>query len=151
MSDILVIGIGSDLRGDDGVGLAVARRLQNQVPPGVRVIEHHGDGVSLISEWQGVDRVILVDAAAFGAEPGTIVRFNPPFAPLPARISASSTHAFGLEEALELSRQLDQLPKSLVVYGIEGKSFSFGTDLSMEVDLAVEAVVGQILQDISTD
>lgn len=147
----MVIGIGSDLRGDDGVGLAVARRLQNQIPPGVRVIEHHGDGLSLLSEWQGVDRVILVDAVSSGAEPGTIVRFKPPFAPLPALISASSTHAFGLEEAIELAGKLDQLPKSLTVFGIEGKSFSFGAELSMEVDLAVELVVEQILQEISEE
>ncbi|MGB3714250.1 MAG: hydrogenase maturation protease [Candidatus Promineifilaceae bacterium] len=149
MTEFLVIGIGSDLRGDDGVGLVVARQLQDQVPPGARVIEHYGDGTSLISAWEGVDHVILVDAVSSGAEPGTIYRFDAHSAPLPARISASSTHAFGLEEAMELARQLDQLPKSLVVYGIEGKSFSNGTVLSMEVDLAVEVVVEQILQEIS--
>jgi hydrogenase maturation protease len=150
MTEFLVIGIGSELRGDDSVGLVVARQLKNQVPPGVRIIEHYGDGTALISAWQGVDKVILIDATSSGAESGTIVRFDALSAPLPARISASSTHAFGLEEALELSRQLDQLPMSLVIYGIEGKSFSFGTDLSREIALAVEAVVGQILVEIST-
>lgn len=150
MSSILVIGIGSDFGSDDRAGLLVARRLKNQVHSCVQVLEHDGDGMSLILAWHGVEHVIIVDAASSGAEPGTYYRFDAFSDPFPARITASSTHDFGLQEAIDLARQLDQLPKSLVIYGIEGKSFSFGADLSMEVDRAVEAVVGQILEEIST-
>jgi len=150
MTSSIVIGIGSDLRGDDGVGLVVAGRLRTLVPEGVVVIEHRGDGTGLISAWQDADQVIVVDAAKSNAEPGTIFRFDTASLPLPEPLSVTTSHAFGLEEALGLADQLDKLPNSLVIYGIEGKSFSFGNELSTEVERAIEPVIEQILNDVTT-
>ena len=151
MTNTLVIGLGSDLRGDDSVGLVIARMLRDLVPPGTKVIEYLGDGLSLISVWQDADVVIVVDAAKSGAAPGTIHRFDDLSAPLQTQLSNTTSHAFGLEEAIELARQLDQLPRSLVIYGIEGKSFDFGTELSAEVKQAAEDVVTQLLQEIGSE
>ena len=41
MGTLLVIGIGSDFRGDDAAGLLAARRLS--AVPGVHAVEHRGD------------------------------------------------------------------------------------------------------------
>jgi hydrogenase maturation protease len=147
----LIIGIGSDLRGDDAAGLVAARQLRNRVPSGVEVIEHHGDGTALITHWLEFDHVIVIDAMISGAETGVIRRIDALSDSLPPQLSASSTHSFGLEEALDLARQLNQLPKRLVVYGIEGKSFSMGTGLSSGVQEAVSVVVEQILQEVSNN
>lgn len=38
--------IGNDTRGDDAVGLVVARRLQHDMPVGVTEPEVHGEGLS---------------------------------------------------------------------------------------------------------
>ena len=43
---------------------------------------------------------------------------------------ASSTHALGLADAVELARSLGRLPQRVVVYGIEGAAFEFGNGLS---------------------
>ena len=148
MNEILVIGVGNAFRGDDGVGLVVARRLQELVPPDVTVLEQGGEGAALMETWQGASHVILVDAAASGAEPGTIHRFEATNQPLPIQFFNYSTHAFSLAEAVEMARQLDQLPPNLVVYGIEGQSFSFGQDLSPEVEAAAGVIIQQVLQDL---
>jgi hydrogenase maturation protease len=71
----------------------------------------------------------------------TIYRFDALRQQLPASYSFSSTHAFGVAEAIQLARALDQLPASLIVYGIEGKKFVAGTELSPEVERAVQEVV----------
>jgi len=55
-----------------------------------------------------------------------------------------STHGLGLSEAITLARVLDRLPHRLRVYGIEGRQFEPGTEVSPEVKLAVEEVVRQI-------
>jgi len=151
MTNTLVIGLGSDLRGDDSVGLVIARRLHGLDQPGTKVIEHLGDGLSLITVWQDADVVIVVDAAKSGAAPGTIHRFDALLAPLQIQLSNTTSHAFGLEEAIELARQLNQLPRSLVIYGIEGESFDLGTELSAEVKQAAEEVVTQLLQEIGSE
>jgi hydrogenase maturation protease len=151
MTNTLIIGLGSDLRGDDSVGLIIARRLHGLVQPGIKVIEYLGDGLSLITAWQDADVVIVVDAVKSGAAPGTIHRFDALSAPLQTQLSTTTSHAFGLGEAIELAHQLDQLPQSLVIYGIEGKSFDLGTELSAEVEQAAEEVVTRLLQEIGSE
>ena len=43
-----------------------------------------------------------------------------------------------LPEAVELARELDRLPRRLVVYGIEGESFEAGEGLSPAVETTVD-------------
>jgi hydrogenase maturation protease len=148
---ILVIGIGNAYRGDDAVGLVVARRLQEQVPAGVIVVEHSGEGASLMDAWRDADRVILIDAVHTGAAPGTLCRLDARAGPLPAHFFHCSTHAFSVAEAVELARALDRLPLRLIVHGIEGARFEAGTGVSPEVERAVEVAVQRVREDLCTN
>jgi hydrogenase maturation protease len=136
----LIIGIGNEYRGDDAVGLIVARRLKERLAGSFTVLEQSGDGAALMEAWQGAETVIIIDAVMSGAAPGTIHRFDASVQPLPKDTFRCSTHAFGVAEAIELSRALSELPQSLVVYGIEGKNFAAGVGLSSEVEKAVGEV-----------
>jgi len=144
----LVIGIGNAYRSDDAAGLVAARRLKGQLPPGGSVLEHAGEGTSLMELWTGADCVIVVDAARAGVSPGTVSRFDATHRPLPAASFPGSTHAFSLVEAIELSRALNQLPRELLIYGVEGKDFEPGTNLSPAVELAIEKVVAGVLLEL---
>ena len=146
---ICVIGVGNAFRGDDGVGLLVARQVGELALPGVTVLEQSGEGAALMEAWGKAAQVIVVDAVSSGSEPGSIHRFEPAGQGLPDFFSGHSTHAFGLAEAIELARQLDRLPAQLVVYGIEGKSFELGRGLSPEVEVAAEIVIEQIIQELA--
>jgi hydrogenase maturation protease len=81
--------------------------------------------------------VLVVDGAASGAPPGTIRRFDARSGPLPARLLRTSTHAFGVPDAVELARALGRLPARLEVYAIEGARFTTGAELSPAVERAV--------------
>lgn len=59
---VLLIGVGNDLRGDDGAGPAVARALARRLPWRVEVV--HGLTPELVSEIAEVERVYFVDASA---------------------------------------------------------------------------------------
>ena len=74
----------------------------------------------MIDAIEGREAAVLVDASSSGAAPGTIHRFDASAEPVPARSFRSSTHAFGVGEAIELARALGKLPGTVVVYGIEG-------------------------------
>jgi hydrogenase maturation protease len=126
---LIVIGVGNEWRRDDGAGLAVARRAGG--------VAHEGECSPLIEMWAGHDEVVLVDAAASGAEPGTVRRFDASTEPLPAATVRSSTHAFGVPEAIELARSLGRLPARVTVYAIEGADFRPGQGLSPAVERAV--------------
>ena len=145
---ILIIGIGNAYRGDDAVGLRVAQDIKKEALVHVTVSEQSGDGISLMDSWKDSDAVILIDAVHSGTQPGTIHRFDVHTQTIPTNFFHYSTHAFGVAEAIELARALKQLPKNLIVHGIEGKCFEAGIGLSLEVEKSAQEVVKRVQQDI---
>jgi len=146
--NILVLGVGNEYRGDDGAGIAVARRLRERFLAKVTVLEESGEGAALMDSWRGADWVMLVDAVRSGARPGTIHRLDACAAPVPMGFFHYSTHAFSVAEAIELARSLGQLPPCLIVYGIEGENFTGGDGLSPAVEKAVETVVERAAKEL---
>lgn len=146
----LVIGLGNDFRRDDGAGRVAARMIASAQVDGVRVIEASGEGAALMDAWRDAESVVLIDAVHSGAAPGTIHRLDARAQPIPSNFFHYSTHAFSVAEAVELARALDQLPPRLIVFGIEGKDFSSGEDLSPEVAAAVEEVARQVKGELCT-
>jgi hydrogenase maturation protease len=144
----VVIGVGNPLRGDDGVGLAVAAALEERVPPGVSVIPCEQEPSRMLDAWDGAQGAIVIDAAASGDEPGRIRRFDASETPVPAGVFRSSTHAFGVGDAIELARALGRLPRRVLVYGVEGGRFEAGAPLTAHVDEAVESVAAAVLSDL---
>ena len=144
MSETLVIGIGNAWRGDDAAGLQIAHALRACDLPGVTVVETNVVDPVLIEQWQGVVRLIVIDAVVSGAAPGTVHRFDLRREPLPATLSFCSTHAFDLTALLDLARALDRLPAQVWVFGVEASNFTLdhpvGEAVTQGVAACVEAV-----------
>jgi hydrogenase maturation protease len=140
---IRVIGVGAEDRGDDAAGLLVARLLRPAAPPGVEILESAGDAGSLLTLLEGTDRVVLVDAALAGREPGT-VELVPPGAAL--RSPARSTHGLGLAEALSLAEALGILPAVVRLYVVHGSRFDPGP-VTREAESGIRAAAERILRD----
>jgi hydrogenase maturation protease len=147
-SGTLIIGLGNEYRCDDAVGLVVARRLKEVAPEHVRVLEESRGGAALMESWKDADAVILIDAVHSGAKPGILHRLEAHRQPIPTGFFRCSTHAFSVAEAIELARALGQLPRCLIVYGIEAKTFEAGLGLSPEVEKAAQEVVERVLGDL---
>jgi hydrogenase maturation protease len=127
------------MRGDDAAGLEVARRLR---AAGVDAIEHEGDCSALVDRLAGRDDVVIVDAASTGGGPGHVHRLDAD-ALGEARLRSSS-HAFGVPEAVALARELGRLPRKLTIYAIEGERFDLGAPLSPAAAAAVAALVADL-------
>jgi len=109
------------------------------------VIEHEGEPTALLEEWGGAALAIVVDATSGGGRPGEVRVMDATGAPLPAAFTGTSTHAFGLAEAIELGRALGRLPRRLVVIGIEGARFDAGAGPSAGVRTALDAAADEVL------
>jgi hydrogenase maturation protease len=142
---LVIIGVGNPYRRDDAAGLLVARRLRERAPREVAVLEQDGEPASLIAAWENADAVIIVDAASSGSAPGTLHVIDAGKVPLGRDLFRHSTHAFGVAEAVELAKTLGKLPPVVRVYGIEGKDFADGTELSPEVLDGVEGATAAVL------
>ncbi|MFN8007795.1 MAG: hydrogenase maturation protease [Terriglobia bacterium] len=138
---MLIIGYGSEFRGDDAAGLLVARRLREL---GLNAREHIGDGFALIELWKSATEVVLVDALTPQENPGRVWFWDGRQAPLESEWLHSSSHLVGIAEAIEMARLLDALPEKLWIYGIEGKQFQPGSAPSLEVLQSIEEVVQMI-------
>jgi hydrogenase maturation protease len=149
----LVIGVGHEQRGDDAAGLLVARHLAGRGVPGLRIVEHGGDGMDLLLSWEGAERVVIVDAVVSGRQPpGGIHRFDAREEPVPAALFAgTSSHALGVAEAIEMARAMERLPGRIVVYGIEGACFDTGSTPRPEVLAAVEGVAELVRDELAPE
>jgi hydrogenase maturation protease len=146
---VVVVGVGNAYRGDDGVGLAAAGRVRGRVADTVDVLVCEAEPSRLIEAWEGADAAVVVDAVSSGAAPGTLHRHDASVEALPSRAFRSSTHAFGLGEAIELARALGTLPARVVVLGVEGGDFTAGRGLSPPVAAAVERVAEAVLDELA--
>ena len=143
----LVLGIGNRLRGDDAAGLAVTDLLRAaRLRDDVRVIEREGEPTDLIEDLDAAGEVIVVDAVHSGADPGTVHHLDALSQPLPPALGRTSSHAFGIADTIELARALGRLPRSLEVYGIEGRDFTAGAGLAPEVERAAAGVAGELIE-----
>jgi hydrogenase maturation protease len=157
-----VLAVGNRFAGDDGVGPFVLDAVRDELPANVVARELDGEPARLLDAWDGLDAVVLVDAACSGAPVGTVHRVvavaasgPPPARPadgtpvglaLPA--TPRSTHGAGVTEALGLGRMLGRLPAEVVVIGVEGTRFSPGAGLSHEVSDALPAAIRAVRDEV---
>jgi hydrogenase maturation protease len=144
-----VIGVGNAWRGDDAAGLLVARRLKAEPLPQVEIVECRGTMTAVQEAWKDAAGAIVVDTVVSGGRPGAIYRFNVHGAGVPVELSRSpSSHGWGVAEALALGQVLQELPPFLIIYGIEGKNFGPGQEVSQEVEEAIPEAVHRIRREI---
>lgn len=148
--ELLVIGCGNILRGDDAVGPVLVRHLYERgVPDGVRVVDGGTSGMDVAFGMRGAGRVVIVDAASTGAEPGTVYRVPAEeLAELPP-IDGLHTHNFRWDHALSFSAWLlgPERPTDVTVYLVEAGSLEPGAPLTPAVEAGMWRVVELVERD----
>ena len=145
---IRIIGLGNTLRGDDAVGIIVARRLRGQVNGGVEVREAEMAGIEMLDLLRNVHAAILVDAMRSGEPPGVVRRFDASASSISRTLFPSSTHALSALDAVELARALGFLPPRVIVFGIEVEKAGHTQGSSSPVVQAVDRAVSLIVRDV---
>lgn len=152
MRRILVACMGNAIRGDDGFGPAVARRLL-AIPRAdeADVAEFGIAGIDLVQRlMDGYDGVILVDAIDRGKPPGTVIELEPevpdvrglPWETLHGVLG--DLHETKPARVLLMARSLGCLPPRVRILGCQPLMTDAGTELSPPVASAVEDVVRRI-------
>jgi len=151
---ILIAGVGNLLRGDDGFGVEVGRRLLtgNDLPSGVKVLEAGISGISLVQElMQGYNACIIIDAIKRNGSPGTLYLIKPEVPDLDSvgpeqhRDFLADMHFTEPSKALILAKALGVLPKKVLIIGCEPAIYDeLGIGLSEPVGQAVARAVEEI-------
>ena len=146
--DILVLGIGNVLLTDEGVGVRTLKELERRFsfPANVELLDGGTAGIELLRHIRNRDCLIIIDAMKSGQVPGTIVRVAGEDVPAAFR-TRISPHQLGLSDLLAAAMLTDELPKNLVLFGVEPESIDIGLDLTE----TVEANLGKLIEAVADE
>lgn len=152
---VLIAGMGSVLRQDDGFGVAVVQRLMAEwqvPPPGVTLMDAGTGGIAVVQELlDGYEALIVIDAVRRGGEPGTLYLLEPEIDNLDEwsdaerRAFLADTHYAEPWKIFVLARALGVLPPFVRLLGcepaeVDEASIGLTERVAQAVDLAVERV-----------
>ena len=156
---ILVLGLGNDLYGDDGVGIHAVRVLRNEwshrgrtrgKPSGrgrrtarVDFVECALSGIAVLDVIRGYDALVIVDTI-MRPEPVT-GRVHLLEASDVRDVPGPSPHYVSIPQTIALGTQLGvKMPKILKIVGVEANTvYRLGEDLSEEMKRRLPEIVGR--------
>jgi hydrogenase maturation protease len=145
MTRTLIAGFGNVLRGDDGFGVEVLRRLAERgtASKSVELLDVGTGGIRLAQELMNrYDRLIIVDAATRGGVPGSVYTLAVDEVRPTRDIDMHTTVP---SRALEVAQALGSLPGAIYLVGCEPASVDdLTTDLSPVVAAAVDRAIQAI-------
>lgn len=142
---VRILGVGNLLMTDDGVGIHVVQRLREmELPSAIDVVDGGTGGMDLVHLLDGVEEVILVDAAEIGREPGEFAWLTSDHVPAPAagRISA---HQLGVAEMLRLAELMDK-HVTVSICGVQPGAIDYGMELSPQVAGKLDSIVAAVVE-----
>lgn len=147
-AELLILGLGNPLCGDDGAGVAAVTRLgaRYSVPPGVVVLDGGTLGLSLLPHLQSARRAILVDAVNTGDPPGTLVRIEGDDV-AHAAAHKLSPHQVGVADLLDGALLSGRRPDRMVLLGVVPACIDLGTARSPQTDSKIDALVEIVIDE----
>jgi len=145
----LVLGVGNKLMSDEGIGVHVIERLASKyiLPGEVQLLDGGTLGLDLLYYLEGIENLLIVDAAETGKEAGTMIRLEGDEVPAFMSIKISP-HQMGVPDMLAAAKMKDIYPKRLVLWGIQPDVITLSLDLSpalaSKVDSLTDNLVGEL-------
>ena len=144
---VAIVGVGSEMKGDDAAGIEVVRRLRGKLKsPKVLLIE---GGVAPENFTGQIRRfkpthMLLIDATDFGSKPGDVVLAEPE-----AIVGQSiSTHTLPLSILAGYLRE--QTGAKIMLLGIQPARARMGAQMSTPMRDAVERVRAVLLRELGS-
>ena len=139
---IRVVGFGNPLRGDEGIGPRLIEDLRALWEPdgeGIQCefLDLGTSGMRLLNVMVGVDKLLVVDCAFMGLQPGEIRQFTLSGIETIKTTSQLSFHDLDLVKILALAQRLGESLPEVIFVGIEPESIGFQWGLSAVLEQRV--------------
>jgi len=148
--DTVVLGLGNRLMSDEGIGTLIVERFLTEAEkyPSVEFINLGTRGVSILHYIDSRRKVIMVDCAYMGTQPGTIKRFRPDEVKSVKKLAHQSLHEIDALKIIELARKLNLAPQQIVIYGIEPEHVKPGQQLSETLTKKMDDYITALSQEL---
>ena len=149
--DVLVLGLGNVLLGDDGLGAAAVACVERDycIPSGVRLEDGGTLGLALLGLLTDSDHVILVDAVRTDDPPGTLVRLDGADV-MDAVRDRLSPHQVGVADLLDAARLIDSYPTAVTLLGLVPDAIDLAVVRSSAVDSRLDELVAAIVREVQS-
>ncbi len=147
---VLILGLGNPMWGDDGIGPAVIRALQDEdLSPEVEIWDGGTAGLGLLEAIAERERVLVVDAAEMDQPAGTVVCLGPQDLTRGSGPQPLSPHQLGLAQVLALAGRLNVAPKQVKIWAVQPGYLGWSQNLSPAVQERLPAIIAAIQAEIT--
>ncbi len=138
---VLVLGVGNMLLGDDGVGPALLRRVNERYGRvrDVECVDGGTQGLALLGYLAERTTLVLLDAFSSGKAPGEITVLNKSELLAPGARRATTAHEGNVGELLAVAQLVGELPEQVFLVGVEPERVRTELGLSVRVEAALPA------------
>ena len=137
-SKLVVIGVGNEMKADDGAGVYIAKQLQEKVKrPDIDVFIGGATPENLTGPVKKASpsHIIIVDAADFGEKPGRLKFLEKD----QIEGEGFSTHSFPLSVLVDYLER--ETGAKVLILGIQAKNTSAANGPSLEVKKAAQSLI----------
>ncbi|OFW67693.1 MAG: hypothetical protein A2Z12_01565 [Actinobacteria bacterium RBG_16_68_21] len=145
----VIVGLGNEIAGDDGVGIHVARLLGERLAESsdVDVVALPWAGLALLDILRGRQTAVIVDCLTSDARPpGTVVRLDQEG--IAGSVRLNSFHDISFPTAIAFGRKMGwEMPTQIAIWGVEAAIVdTFFEGLSPAVEAAIEPLIREVLE-----
>ena len=141
----VILGLGNELLGDEGVGVYAARQLQKEkLPESTKVVEVGTAILDALPELEYADRIIILDAMKDGKSPGTVYKI--PLDDCAKSANIASMHGFDIIRVMALAGR--KIPPPVMVFGIEPAQICWSMELSPAVAESLPYMLEAVWQEL---
>lgn len=145
----VVLGVGSPLMGDDGLGVHVVEALRHRWSPDPALVFLDGGtwGMRVLPHIESAERLLLLDVIRDGRSPGDLIRLEK--AELPRHLHQKlSPHQIDLAEVLALAELRGTFPAEAVALGVQPERIDLHHGLSSVVSASVPGLIQAVREQL---
>jgi len=147
MKDTIIIGIGNILLQDDGVGVHVIERLENEkLPSTVELVDGGTSTLDTLGFFLDYKKVIVVDSLKAGLEPGTIYKIKPEDIKNYKKENLS-IHDVQILDVVKMANMMDKYPE-VVIFGIEPEKISLNLEMTETMISKIPEIIFNIKKEL---
>jgi hydrogenase maturation protease len=142
---VLILGLGNDILGDDAIGLRAADELKDRIGEKYDWQKCNLGGLDILDVIKGYNHVVMIDAIKTGSrEPGTVFFLKPE--DFVKTLHIANFHDINFLNALEIGNRLGMdLPERIDIIAIEiVEDKEFSTELTPALSTAFSGICDEI-------
>jgi len=144
-----VIGLGSPLMGDDGLGLVALERLRTEweLPAEAELVDGGTWGMSILPDIESATHLLLIDAINTGVAPGSVLTLTRDEIPRYLAMKISP-HQVDLRDVLAVAELRGTLPAATCAIGLQPARVEMWVGLSPTLEHRLDDLMATVVRQL---